>query len=343
MSLQNALAGFPPELTTPPGRHLANGTLDVAIVQRYLSGMSSVPKLFDHTLLAKRRARALARPETMADAGFLRQSANLDVVERLSAVSRTFENALNIDTADNELSSQLLAAGQVKCAKDGADYTQAQIDHPSAADGQRLGNLSSNAPRYDLITSVLSLQFANDLPGTLIQIRRALVPDGLFLGALLGGDTLIELRQVLLQAEAEITDGAAPRVSPFGDVRDMGALLQRAGFALPVADIDTITVRYSNPLRLLRDLRAMAATNILMSGAKQPLRRSVLMRAMELYVEKFAEADGKVPATFQIISLSGWAPHESQQKPLKPGSAKSRLADALGVAEIKTGQKPGAT
>lgn len=303
--------------------------------------MSSVPNLFDHTLLAKRRARALVHPEAMADADFLRRSANLDVVERLGAVSRTFENALNIDTADNELSGQLLATGQVKQAKDGIGFPEGQIDHPLAADGQQLGALAANATRYDLITSVLSLQFANDLPGTLIQIRRALVPDGLFLGALLGGDTLIELRQVLLQAEAEITGGAAPRVLPFGEVRDIGALLQRAGFALPVADVDTLTVRYSNPLRLLSDLRAMAATNILLSGATQPLRRSVLLRAMELYVAKFAEADGKVPATFQIISLSGWAPHESQQKPLKPGSAKSRLADALGVTEIKTGQKPG--
>lgn len=303
--------------------------------------MSSVPNLFDHTLLAKRRARALLHPEAMADASFLRRSANLDVVERLGAVSRTFEYALNIDTADNELSGQLLATGQVKQAKDGIGFPEGQIDHPLAADGQQLGALAANATRYDLITSVLSLQFANDLPGTLIQIRRALVPDGLFLGALLGGDTLIELRQVLLQAEAEITGGAAPRVLPFGEVRDIGALLQRAGFALPVADVDTLTVRYSNPLRLLSDLRAMAATNILLSGATQPLRRSVFLRAMELYVAKFAEADGKVPATFQIISLSGWAPHESQQKPLKPGSAKSRLADALGVTEIKTGQKPG--
>lgn len=310
-------------------------------VQRYLSGMSSVPNLFDHALLSKRRIRALAKPDAMADAGFLYQSANLDVVERLGAVSRIFENALNIDAPDSELCRNLLATGQVKTAKNGAGFAQAQIDHPNAADGQRLADMSADAPRFDLITSVLSLQFANDLPGTLIQIRRNLMPDGLFLGALLGGDTLIELRQVLLQAEAEIAGGAAPRVLPFGEVRDMGALLQRAGFALPVADIDTLTVRYSTPLRLLSDLRAMAATNILMSGAKQPLRRSVLMRAMELYLAKFAEADGKVPATFQVISLSGWAPHDSQQKPLKPGSAKSRLSDALGVAEFKTGQKPG--
>lgn len=301
--------------------------------------MSSVPNLFNHTLLAKRRARALAQPNLFADASFLRQAANLDIVDRLGAVSRTFQNALDIDAPDAELANQLLSSGQVSQAETNKGFCDAQIDAPRAPNGQRLGDTEKNAETYDLITSVLSLHFANDLPGTLIQIKRALKPDGLFLGALLGGDTLIELRQVLLQAEAEITGGAAPRVLPFGEVRDMGALLQRAGFALPVADIDTLTVRYSDPLRLLADLRAMAATNILTSGAKQPLRKGVLMRAMELYTAKFSEADGKMPATFQIISLSGWAPHDSQQKPLKPGSAKARLADALGVEEISTNRE----
>ena len=145
----------------------------------------------------------------------------------------------------------------------------------------------------------------------------------------------------MLEAESEILGGAAPRILPFGEMRDMGSLLQRAGFALPVADIDTLVVRYSNPLRLLSDLRAMGATNILRSGALQPLRRDVVMRAMTLYANRFAEADGKVPATFQIISLSGWAPHESQQKPLRPGSARTRLADALGVPETPAGEKAG--
>lgn len=304
--------------------------------------MSSVPILFDHALLAKRRARALARPAEMADASFLRQSANLDIVDRIGAVSRTFEHALIVDAADDDLSKQLLETGQVKFAEKAKGFESAQIDAPCTTNGDNLGELPATAKHYNLITSVLSLQFANDLTGTLIQIRRALVPDGLFVGALIGGDTLIELRRVLLQAEVEITGGAAPRVLPFGEVRDIGALLQRAGFALPVADIDTTTVRYGDPLRLLSDLRAMAATNILSSGAKQPIRRSVLERAMELYVENYAQADGKVTATFQIISLSGWAPHESQQKALKPGSAKSRLADALGVEELRTGQKPGA-
>lgn len=335
--MRNAWEAYQPEFTSS----ILPSALDATFVQRYLSPMSSIPILFDHSLLAKRRARALSRPASMADAGFLRDSVNLDIADRIGAVSRTFDHALNVDAADDELSSQLLATGQVKNVEQASNFKAAQIDAPRAANGDRLGELPANAKHYDLITSVLSLQFANDLTGTLIQIRRALVPDGLFLGALIGGDTLIELRQVLLQAEEEIVGGAAPRVLPFGEVRDIGALLQRAGFALPVADIDTTTVRYSNPMRLLSDLRAMAATNILRSGAKQPLRRTVLERAMELYVERFAEADGKVPATFQIISLSGWAPHESQQKPLKPGSAKSRLADALGVEEIETGQKPG--
>tara|TARA_R110002167_G_scaffold55065_7_gene156709 strand:+ start:1145 stop:2074 length:930 start_codon:yes stop_codon:yes gene_type:complete len=303
--------------------------------------MSNVPALFDHVLLSARRRRALACKQRFADAGFLRQSAILDLVERLEAVSRSFEHALDVDAPDEALAQALLATGKVHIASAGRGFANADIDHPRNESDRRLGDLPENGGCYDLITSVLSLQFANDLPGTLIQLRRALKPDGLFLGALLGGDTLIELRQVMLEAESEILGGAAPRILPFGEMRDMGSLLQRAGFALPVADIDTLVVRYSNPLRLLSDLRAMGATNILRSGALQPLRRDVVMRAMTLYANRFAEADGKVPATFQIISLSGWAPHESQQKPLRPGSARTRLADALGVPETPAGEKAG--
>src|SRR5262249_26751587 len=187
----------------------------------------------------------------------------------------------------------------------------------------------------DLVVSGLSLQAVNDLPGTLTQVRRALKPDGLFLAALLGGDTLTELRQSFAAAESDLDGGVSPRVAPFVDVRETGALLQRAGFALPVTDVDRITVRYGTPLGLLLDLRRMGAANPLVERRRVPLRRATLMRAMEIYAERFADPDdGRVRASFDIIWLSGWSPHESQQQPLRPGSAKQRLADALGTTEI---------
>ena len=179
------------------------------------------------------------------------------------------------------------------------------------------------------------------LPGALFQIWQALRPDGLFIGCLLGGRTLQELREVLLAAEAETTGGVSPRVAPFADLRDMGSLLQRAGFALPVVDSELVTVRYRDLFGLLRDLRAMGWANALTDRRKAPLRRDTLMRAAALYAERFADPDSRLRATFEIVWLSGWAPHESQQKPLRPGSAKARLADALGVPEIGTGEKPG--
>ena len=193
----------------------------------------------------------------------------------------------------------------------------------------------------DLVVSSLALHWTNDLPGALIQIRRALKPDGLLIASVLGGATLTELRQALLAAEAELSDGAGLRVAPFADTFDAAGLLQRAGFALPVADVDRVTVRYSHPLKLMADLRSMGETNALIERARQPLSRRVLARASELYFEKFADADGRVRASFDIITMTGWAPHPDQQKPLKPGSAKMRLADALGAKEQSTGEKAG--
>ncbi len=187
----------------------------------------------------------------------------------------------------------------------------------------------------DLVVSLLNLHWTNDLVGAMIQIRKALKPDGLFLGALFGGETLTELRQSLMQAEIDIHGGAGPRVSPFADAIDGAGLLQRAGFALPVADIDRVTVRYDHPIKLMADLRAMGETNVLVDRDRRPLTRAVLVRMSEIYAERFALHDGRIPATFEIISLTGWAPHESQQQPLKPGSAKMRLADALGAVEGK--------
>jgi SAM-dependent methyltransferase len=191
---------------------------------------------------------------------------------------------------------------------------------------------------FGLIVSILNLHWANDLPGALVQARRALKPDGLFLATMFGGRTLSELRHVLLAAESE-AGGAGLRVAPFADAPDMGGLLQRAGFALPVADSDVTNVRYENPLRLLADLRAAGETSAL-AGATPPLNRAALFRAMALYRDQFGGADGRVPATFEMITATGWAPHASQQKPLRPGSAKTRLADALGVQEQSAGEKP---
>jgi hypothetical protein len=188
---------------------------------------------------------------------------------------------------------------------------------------------------------MLALQFVNDLPGTLAQVRRALRPDGLFLAALVGGDTLTELRQAFALAEAEATGGASPHVAPFADVRSLGMLLQRAGFALPVTDLDRITVRYDTPFGLMTDIRRMGAGNVLCERARQPLRRAVLLRMAEIYAQRFADADGRIRATFDVVWLSGWAPHASQQRPLRPGSAAARLADALGASEMSAGEKAG--
>ncbi len=188
----------------------------------------------------------------------------------------------------------------------------------------------------DLIVSLLSLHWANDLPGALAQIRQALKPDGLFIGTLFGAGTLKELRGVLTEAELAERGGAQARVSPFADGFDGAALLQRAGFALPVSDVDRFTVRYPDLAALVRDLRAMGETNVL-AGPVRPLSRAVFTRAAALYAERHGEADGRIPATFEIVHLAGWKPHESQQKPLPRGSAKMRLADALGVKE-QTGE-----
>lgn len=187
----------------------------------------------------------------------------------------------------------------------------------------------------DLIISPLALQWVNDLPGALTQMCRALKPDGLLLAALVGGESLHELRESFVVAESAMEGGVSPRVAPFADGRELGSLLQRAGFALPVVDSDRFTAAYDSPLALMRDLRAMGATNTLVERRRTPLRRDTLARACQVYMDRFSRADGKVLATFEIITLTAWAPAESQPKPLRPGSAKQRLADALGAAEVK--------
>jgi SAM-dependent methyltransferase len=198
-------------------------------------------------------------------------------------------------------------------------------------------NLPLAQESFELAVTALSLQNLNDLPGALLQLRRVLRPDGLFLGCLLGGTSLQELRTALAAAETEMCGGISPRVAPFADVRDMGGLLQRAGFALPVTDREIVTVRYPSMFGLMADLRAMGATNALAARQRKPAPKGFFLRAAEIYAQRFADPDGRVRATFEMIFLSGWAPHESQQKPLAPGSARMRLADAL--ASKKPNQK----
>ena len=290
--------------------------------------MSGPPLIFDHALADARRRRALAAH--VAGADFLYRMVAEDMAERLAAVKRRFATAAEIGSPFPVLA----AAPQVDRI--------VRLDRIAETRPDVVGDaeLLPFAPEsLDLAVSVLSLHAANDLPGALAQICRALKPDGLFLAAFLGGNTLTELRQAFATAEAEITGGASPRVAPFTDVRTVGALMQRAGFALPVTDQDSHTVRYASALHLMRDLRAMGATNVLVERDRRPLRRAVLVRAIETYGERFADADGRVRATFDIISLSGWAPHESQQQPLRPGSARMRLADALGTVEKPAGEK----
>ncbi len=241
----------------------------------------------------------------------------------------------DIGTASPVLAERLIAAGRVERV--------VRLDRTPATRPDVIGDIDAlpfGDGSLDLAISALALQASDDLPGLLAQIRRALKPDGLFLAAFLGGETLTELRTALTTAEAEATGGASPRVAPFVELRAAGALLQRAGFALPVIDTDKRTVRYASALHLMRDLRNAGATNILHERSRKPLRRDVLARAVAIYAERFSDDDGRVRATFEIISLSGWAPHESQQRPLRPGSATTRLADALGTVERATGEKP---
>jgi NADH dehydrogenase [ubiquinone] 1 alpha subcomplex assembly factor 5 len=193
--------------------------------------------------------------------------------------------------------------------------------------------------RLDLVLSCFSLHWVNDLPGALAQIRYALKPDGLLLAAMPGGTTLAELRESLMRAELEMGGGAAPRVSPFVDVRDAGMLLQRAGFALPVVDVDTITVTYDHPLRLMQELRAMGEANALAQRDRVPLKRATLLRACEIYRELFGDREERIPATFQILTLSGWGPDPGQPQAIRRGSGKLNLAEAFGVpAEVLDGR-----
>jgi SAM-dependent methyltransferase len=293
-------------------------------------------RVFDRALLQVRRARAQA----LGPVTFLIERAAEDLADRMAAVQRQFPVAVDLGTATDAWRAALAASGKVGIVM--AVGPAGGADPPTGwrvvADEEALPLREASV---DLVVSGLALHFVNDLPGTFIQVRRALKPDGLFLAALLGGETLTELRQSLAEAETEIEGGVSPRVAPFVDIRELGALLQRAGFALPVTDVDRVTVRYPSAFGLMLDLRRMGAANVLIERRRSPLRRATLARMTEIYAARFSDADRRIRATFEIVWLSGWAPDANQQKPLKPGSAKARLADALGAKEIPAGEKAG--
>ncbi|MDO8979178.1 MAG: methyltransferase domain-containing protein [Afipia sp.] len=283
------------------------------------SPTNTPPRLFDRALLRDRQTRAVR----LGPATFLLDRVSEDLVERRHAVLREFSESVDLGTPGDRLGVALAVTGQRTV--------------PVALPVSDSESLPFAANTFDLAVSALALQFVNDLPGVLAQIRRALKPDGLFLAAMIGGETLTELRQSFAAAESEVEGGVSPRVAPFADLRDLGALLQRAGFALPVTDVDRIVVRYDNAFALMQDLRRMGATNILNERRRTPSRRATFLKMAQIYAERFSDPDGRIRATFDIVWLSGWAPHESQQKPLKPGSAKMSLADAVNKArEPKT-------
>ena len=267
--------------------------------------MSDTPLLTDRAALALHRARA------NPDALFLHEEALADVQDRLTMVNKTFQS-IAIVTPFAQVWETGFPAAKIIPDDDVLDLTE---------------------DTHDLVIHAVALHWANDPVGQLIQCRRALKPDGLLLVVALGGQTLNELRAALGQAEVEITGGLSPRVAPMGEIRDLGALLQRAGLALPVADSAVLTTTYASALHLMKDLRAMGEANALNTRLKSPTRRDVLVRAAEIYAESFATDEGRVTATFEMITLTGWAPDASQPQPLRPGSATQRLADALKTVE----------
>jgi SAM-dependent methyltransferase len=298
--------------------------------------MSEPHTIFDRDLLRLRRTRAAPQ---MAAHAFLLDRFRDDVDERLALIQRTFHDSLVIGAHGGALGALLRRRGveRVVETETAAALLPGGTSSAVLADEEALPFADAS---FDLVIAPLTLHFVNDLPGALLQIRRCLKPDGLFLGGLFGGTTLHELRRAWLEAEDEIAGGASPRVAPFADVRDLGGLLQRAGFALPVVDADIFRVRYATALDLMHELRAMGAGNVLRDRRRTPVTRRLLLRAGELYAERFADPDGRVPATFEMLVMTAWCPHESQQKPLQPVSAKVRLADALGTTEAKLPRHP---
>ncbi len=301
-----------------------------------MSRKPTAPHIFDRLLVRSRLARAAAAA-TYPD--FLLVRAADELADRLSAILRDFPIAVDIGTPGPQAAAALAhlpRVGQIYRAGPIAQVLGTGCFLPLLADEEALPFAPASV---NLCVSLLSLHHVNDLPGTLVQIRQMLQPDGLFIGCLFSGRTLQELRVALATAEAELIGGTSPHVVPFADLRDLGSLLQRAGFALPVSDSDLVTVRYDSLFGLMKDLRAMGMTNAMTQRARKPLRRSVLMRAAQLYAERFGERDGRVRATFEMTWLTGWAPHPSQPKALRPGSAKMPLADVLNTPVRKTTER----
>ena len=296
----------------------------------YSKTMNSIVTPFNRKLVRLRRERGAP---TAKQYDFLLRHTLDELADRLTDIKRDFRRVLLLGCHAG-IATTLFADRQPELIVN-ADLAQGMAARAGGlavvADEEFLPFAPAS---FDLMIAPLTLHWVGDLPGTLLQIRQILKPDGLFLGAMIGGDTLWELRQVMMQAESETAYGVSPRVSPFADMRDLGGLLQRAAFALPVVDSDTVTVSYANLFALVKDLRGMAATSAPFEGSR-PLRRATLFRAAELYQNGFAE-EGRISARFQIIHLAGWAPHESQQQALRPGSAKIRLADVLGTEEVRT-------
>ena len=277
--------------------------------------MHPVPRIFDQALRRIRKQRAAHRAH---EAAFLHEAATTEIADRLRAINRDFQAFLCHGAP--ELSQHVATHAMATDVAPGSPHTRAVFEESA---------IPIAPGTLDAFASILTLHALNDLPGALLQIRQALKPDGFFIAALFGSRTLVELRQAFMQAESEILAGASPRIAPLPDVREAGALLQRAGFALPVADTDEFTVHYTHPLKLFQDLRTMGETNILHDRHRRFLRRDVLMRTFELCARHHADDQGRIKASFEIIYLSGWAPHDSQQKPLRPGSARMPLAAAL--------------
>lgn len=295
--------------------------------------MTEPHRIFDSALLAARRNRVAADARAH---DFLLERVAADLTERLAIVRREFPVALDAGSHHGLLGRQIATLPHVG---EVVSFDPALTLLSAAPSPRVLGSFDAlpfATASLDLCVSGLALHLVDDLPGALLQIRHALKPDGLLLAALLGGQTLRELREAWLAAEDEVLGGASPRVAPFADVRDLGSLLQRAGFALPVVDADIVTVTYADPIALMRDVKGMGTSNMLTDRRRVPVTRRLLLRAAQIYADRFAiDETGRVPATFEILTLTAWAPHESQPKPLRPGSAKTRLADALGVPERK--------
>lgn len=294
--------------------------------------VTGIPQLFDRRILNLRRNRV---SKDSADSDFLYEASASEIANRVGIVSRQFNRCVDLGANNSRLQNALDETPNVRPVVPATSNLNILYNSEVSGVGVDEEALPFANSSIDLIASNLQLQFVNDLPGTLSQIQHALKPDGLFVASLFGRGTLSELRDSFIQAETELSHGVSPHIAPLPDVRDMGSLLQRAGFALPVVDVDTIKVRYPNPIALMHDLRKMGAANALSERSKSFLRRDVFQRTLEVYSQRYGEADGKIPATFNIVYISGWHPHESQQQPLRPGSARTSLADALNTREIK--------